>query len=484
MYVLSQRLIGQLYFLQGKNYLREEYYGVAISRLTKSVQYNENDYITWNYLGRAYNRLGLLQTGQEAFNTAEQAKQAYLKAAELNRHDAEAAFGLAREEARLERLYAELHPEKKDNPYEPLPYFRDAIRLRSNGISYHYALARYLHRKGNKQELLSIVTNLARIYPPVYNHLPKEPFWNPEVKQAVKKGLLQAIDEGILAHNAHMGLSSLLRDEKDLAGAILHYKQAIDHKDMKAHSGNYVHLGRLYVEDKQFADAEATFLKALAMSQNREGDLNAIFRAYTSTKHYKELLTFYQQATDTFQLPARTDILFARTLMDTEEYDRAKDVLNELNQKDPNAEAYYWLFRIAQKQKDLDAMELSIQKAAFLDPKNSQYHLQFSQVLNRMNKVGRAEKEAGLAIEHAPKPSAGLFNYRASIRWKKEDHRGAADDWKSALVLQPTNASFHAKLAEAYIMLGDLPKATSHYEKATQIDANNQTYKQKLELLK
>jgi tetratricopeptide (TPR) repeat protein len=303
------------------------------------------------------------------------------------------------------------------------------------------------------------------------------------VKQAAKKGLEQAIDEDILAHNAHMGISSLLRDENNLPGAISQYKHALAHKDMKAHSGNYVHLGRLYVENEQFPEAEETFLKALSMSSNREGDLNSIFRAYTSSKDHEQLLSFYEQATNTFDFPARTGILVARTFMDTEEYNRAREVLNELNQKDPNAEAYYWLFRIAQKHNDLDGMELSIQKATVLDPKNSQYHLQFSQVLNRMNKLDRAEKEAGLAIEHTAKPSASLFNHRASIRWKKQDYRGAAEDWKSAIAVQPRNASVHARLAEAYLMLGDLPKATSHYQKASQLEPNNQAYQQKLQLL-
>jgi tetratricopeptide (TPR) repeat protein len=212
--------------------------------------------------------------------------------------------------------------------------------------------------------------------------------------------------------------------------------------------------------------------------------MHSIFRAYTSSHYYEELRGFYEQASTTFQLPARTDILVARTLIDTEKYDEAKRTLNELNEKEPNAEAYYWLFRIAQKQNDLDAMELSIQKATVLDPRNSQYHLQFSQVLNRMKKLDGAEKEAGLAIEHAANPSAGLFNHRASIRWKEEDYQGAAEDWKSAIVFQPRNASFHAQLAEAYLMLGDLSKATSHYQKATQLEPNNQTYQQKLELLK
>jgi Flp pilus assembly protein TadD len=104
-------------------------------------------------------------------------------------------------------------------------------------------------------------------------------------------------------------------------------------------------------------------------------------------------------------------------------------------------------------------------------------------VLNRVNKLDRAEKEAGLAIKHATRSSASLFNHRASIRWKKEDYQGAAEDWKSALPLQPRNASVHARLAEAYLNLGNLSQATAHYQKASYFSPNNQTYKQKLELL-
>ena len=170
--------------------------------------------------------------------------------------------------------------------------------------------------------------------------------------------------------------------------------------------------------------------------------------------------------------------------MDLGQHDRARQILNELNAKEPNAVAHYWLYRMAQKQGDWDQMELSIQKATVVDPKNSHYHLLFFQVLNRVNKLDRAEKEAGLAIKHATKPSPGLFNHRASIRWKKEDYAKAAEDWKSGLTLQPRNASLHARVAEAYLKLGDLPKATSHYQKALHFSPNNKTYQEKLELLK
>ena len=483
-YFLSLRLISQLHFHKAKNHLHDGHYGLAINLLEKALHYQNNGFTMWNHLGRAYHKLGQLKPAGQALLMAKESKQAYLKAAQLNPLDAEAAYGLAREEARLEQLYAYLHPDKDDNPYHAFPYYEEAIRLRPNGISYHYALARYLYQQGKTEAILPIVTNLARIYPSAYNHLRKEAFWSPKVKEAVKKGLDQTIEEGIASRNAHIALSSLLTEEGDWAGAISHYQKALDHESMDEHSGNYLHLGRLYLENGQSEEAEERFFKALSISKTRERDLYPILREYTAKGHYEELRGFHQRVSASFPLSARMHVQLARALIDMEQYDEAKPILIELNKKEPNADAYYWLFRIAQKENDLDQMELSIQKATVVDPRNSQYHLIFSQVLNRMKKLDRAEKEAGLAIQHAAKSSIGLFNHRASIRWNKKDYEGAINDWKSALTMQPGNASLHARVAEAYLKKGDLSKARAHYQKALQLNPNNKTYKVKLEALK
>ena len=483
-YFLSLRLISQLHFHKAKNHLHDGHYGLAINLLEKALHYQNNGFTMWNHLGRAYHKLGQLKPAGQALLMAKESKQAYLKAAQLNPLDAEAAYGLAREEARLEQLYAYLHPDKDDNPYHAFPYYKEAIRLRPNGISYHYALARYLHQQGKTEALLPIVTNLARIYPSAYNHLRKEAFWSPKVKEAVKKGIQQAIEEGRASERAHIQMSSLLRDEQDWAGAISHYKKALALQKGDEQSAGYLHLGHLYLEDARLKDAEESFVKALSMSANREKDLEGLYGAYQRKGYSEELFQFYERANRIFPLSPRMDILLARTLIDMEQYDEAKPILRELNKKEPNADAYYWLFRIAQKENDLDQMELSIQKATVVDPRNSQYHLIFSQVLNRMKKLDRAEKEAGLAIQHAAKSSIGLFNHRASIRWNKKDYEGAINDWKSALTMQPGNASLHARVAEAYLKKGDLSKARTHYQKALQLNPNNKTYKVKLEALK
>ncbi len=156
----------------------------------------------------------------------------------------------------------------------------------------------------------------------------------------------------------------------------------------------------------------------------------------------------------------------------------------DVNQDDPTAEAHYWLARIAEAEKDLDSMELAIQKATVLDPTNSDYHLLFSQALVRMNKLDRAEKEADLAARHLLKQSPWPLNQRGWIRWIKQDYVGALKHWQSAITLAPDIVSFYAQVAEAYCKLGEWARALDHYQKAMDLDPKNENYQKRYNTLR
>jgi tetratricopeptide (TPR) repeat protein len=220
---LCLHLISHIHCQIAVDHIRDRYFEAAVEHLEKAAQYRPNDPRIWKKLGNAYHGLSILKPAKDAFGFTEKAKHAYIRAAQLNPLDAESAYGLAEQEARLGWLYPYIYSEQEKNPYNASTYFQDAIRLRPNGILYHYALARYLHQQKKTQALMEIVTNLAKIYPPVYGYLKKEAFWSLEVEEAVKEGLRQAIDEGISLRGAHTAMSSLLAGQKDWTGAISHY---------------------------------------------------------------------------------------------------------------------------------------------------------------------------------------------------------------------------------------------------------------------
>jgi len=484
-YILTLRLIAQTHIHRAGNLFRGGYYGLALSHLQRADCCQPGDYRIQKELGNVYYKLAGLQSGVEkTFSRMRTAQEHYLKAFRLNPLDAEAAYALARGEEGLEQLDRRLQPENKNIEYNPLPYFRDAIRLRPNGIMYHYALARYLYRQGKQEELVSTVSTLARIYPPACRYLKKEAFWSPPIVEACKAGLQEAIDKKISLRQAHQNMSYILAGEKEWEGAISHYAEAMRHNSINNSFGDYIHLGQLYLKDGQLEEAENSFLKGLDISTAREKDLERLYGIYKREGRSYELYEFYQKADSRYISSSKMGILLARSLMDLKQYNQARRILDEINLKDPTAKAWYWLARIAKAEKDWNGMELAIQKATVLDPPNSGYHLIFSQVLKRRNKLERAEREAGLAIGHRAKPSPGSYNHRARIRWTRKDYPGALRDWKSAIALKPDRASYYAQAAEACIKMGDLSRAVGYYQKALKLEPGNDRYKKRYRDLK
>jgi tetratricopeptide (TPR) repeat protein len=325
----------------------------------------------------------------------QQAGGLYSEALRLNPLDAETAYKMGKAEEQLESVYQQIYPHKKDDtPYHPLPYFQEAVRLRPNGISHNYTLARYQYKKGDEKGLHETVRQLVRMYPNVYYHLKKEAFWSPAVRDACKQGLEEAIKEKYSLREAHLILSTLMAEEEAWRSAISHYKHALREKSFQNTSVNYVVLGNLYLKDGQFKNAKICFFHGVKISQFRERELARIYMFYRNEHHAEEFCKFYQEVARHFILPYKTDIFFARGLADLKKYQESRDVLNQLNEKSPDAEAYYWLSRVAELEQDWDAMELAIQKATVLDPDNRTYHQVFANVLRRLKKYDRANEEA------------------------------------------------------------------------------------------
>jgi len=483
LYVLTLRLIAETHVHRADNLFREGYYGLALGHLQKAARYRPGDYRIRKELGKTYAKLAGLQPGaKEGFSLMHQAKEHYLEAFRLNPLDAETAYALARGEERLEQLDRRLYPEKKDTEYNALSYFREAIRLRPNGIMYRYALTRCLSRRGEQEELASAVSTLARMYPPSCRHLKREMFWSPAIAEACKTGLREAIDREASFRKAHRSMSYILAEEKEWGGAITHYREAV--RGIYNSAGDYMQLGLLYLQNRQLEEAEDNFLKCLNISRTKERDLERLYGIYTRRGYYNEFSGLSRKVRDRFIGSSKIEMIFAWSLIDLKQYNRARRILDEINRKEPTAEVWYWLARVAEAEQDWDRMELAIQKATVLDPSNSGYHFIFSQVLQRRNKLEGAEKEASRAIGYQAKPSPELYNHRGWVRWSMKDYPGAFRDWKSAIALKPDRAYYYAQAADACIKMENLPRAMYHYQKALELDPGNERYTKRYKELK
>ena len=483
-YALYPRFVSQIYYLKAGKFQKAGYLGLAVNNYNKAGDYQPRDANTWMKLAEARLNMGKKKSPQEAFLYTLKAKDLYLRAARYNPLDAETAYGLARAESRLEQIFQHLNPEDKNNPYDALPYFEKAIHLRPNRLTLRYEMARYLFRHGKDKALYQMVRSTARIYPEAYTFLKKEPLWSSSVKAAVKQGLMDAIKQEMLLGRAHRAMSVMLAEDKEWGRSILHYQKALAFKEDNISERDSITLGHLFLQNNQIKEAETSFIKGLYLSTSMEKSFENIARIYKDSNRIDDFYAFYDKTNERFVSSPKLHIISARFFIDLKQYSNAKRILMDLNRETPSAEAYYWLARIAEREKDWDTMELNIQKATVLEPSNMNYRRTFYGLLNRMGKYKTAEREVGLMIQYSDPPSSRLFDERAKLRVKRKDYTGAVADWKAAIRLAPNQAAYHANIAEAYIKLGEMSPALEYYREAIKLNPDNKGYAGKYKKLK
>jgi tetratricopeptide (TPR) repeat protein len=297
---------------------------------------------------------------------------------------------------------------------------------------------------------------------------------------AAKAGLQQAISDGIDLRTAHEKLSDLLVTEENWSDALEHYRRAIEVPTATNTSGDYCHLGWLYLKNARYTEAEIWFFTCLDTSHDRERDISDICREYQPVGA-EALMAFFTGVRGRYPLTTKMELALARSLIALKHINQAEDILIALAQRDPSsANVHYLLSRIAEIQKDWDRMELAIQKATVLDPTNLQYRQIFYDLLKRMGKLSAAEQELDRIIAATQNPGLQILEERAQMRWNRKDYPGAIQGWEEGLKIAPTRANLHANIAEAHIKLGNLKQAIAHYQKALTLDPQNKQYQQKI----
>ena len=475
---LSIQLFARLHYHWGGDAMEAKQYADAVQHYEKAARHQPRDGRMHKALGEAFHELSKTHTIQQAFNLEKRAANAFQKASSLIPIDAEAHYGLARSLVRLEQMQAMLHPAEA-NPYNPLPSFQKALELRPNGILYRYALARHLYRTGDIRAFRSTVQELVRIYPPTYSHLKKEPFWSQPLEPVVEQGLHRAVEAGIMPRAALMALADIHERTGGPLEAVRLYALALQESPRDNQPRHHIHLGRLLLEAGERQQAEQAFMRGLIESTSRESDLSRVFSAFRAHNRSGAFLEFFERADRDIPFSHEARLVTARALMETGSFSEARDLLERLNRRRPTAEAHYLLYRIAKAQKDLDRMELAIQKATVLDPRNSRYHTLFSRVLRRAGKLEEAERAATRALEQSSKPSPGLHHHRATIRRSLNDLSGALSDWNAAMALAPGKAAYHAHAAEALVQLARFDQALGYAAKAAALEPENERYQKR-----
>lgn len=477
-------MTGGIYYLKALNNIRDGHFGISLINLKKTIKYLGGESFVHNEIGEVYYQLSLLKrTAREAFSQVIKSKDYFTGAAALNPISAETAYNAARTEFRLRMIEDVLYPDKKVSEYDPETYYRKAISLRPNSVTYRYGMIKYLAYEDLKDELISGCGELVRIYPASYNYLRKEPFWNDDLMDPVEKGLLKAVEEGYSGKEALKALAAIYMDQSRWANAISCLEKTLAYRSYENKASDLLQIGNLYLLKNDAEKAVEYFMKGLDESLSRNNHFRTIHNYYRKAGRLDLIKDLYEKGSGIFTNSPEIDLIYARALTELGELESARELLITLNMDESNPEAYYLLANLAEKEKDWDSMELMIQKATVLDPENSLYHYIFSNVLRRLKKFKRAEKEATLAIKFRKNSSPSWYNYRAGLRWSLNDYKGAAADWRNAISLKPDNASFYAQAAEAYLKQNLAPIALDYYKKALDLQPGNDRYRKRYEEL-
>ena len=391
-------------------------------------------------------------TGPASHARLSQARTALTAALALVPADYVTAFWLARTEHALELSHARLFP-KIPNPHNAHDRYLAAAALRPAGIAVRQAHARYLHETARPDLIPALARTLTRIYPPVYAALKNEPWFTPALVPDLAAGLRQAVSENIRPGDALRTLSRLHQDQDNLTAAIDYFEQYLAHDPEAASADDFFLLGALYLADRRHAPSHAAFARSLAAARNPDALLDRIYARFKADGQFMPFLSLVQALKETSLVIPALDLATARCYLDMDQLFLARQTLEQFIARRLTAAAaapaWYLLALAAQKEKDWDAMETAAQKAARLDPGHPGYHYLFAQALNLRKKYADAESAVTRAIRHAPRETAGYYNFRAWTRWHQEKYPGAALDWDQAAALNPDNPDFPDRAARA-----------------------------------
>jgi tetratricopeptide (TPR) repeat protein len=483
LYPLTIRLLAQLHVNSAEKNIIALQYTTALSELNKAVGLQPKEFQIHNQLGNVYYKLGSSsKDSNAALQWLVKARDHFQQALQLHPLDARSAYGLARTEIYIEKnnyLSGKGSSSPEDSP--ALHALEQAIALRPASTIYRLAYARYLYLHDETDKLLSEMRNLGRLQPSIYGTLRGEEFWSPAARREFFAGVKQALTQGITPRQSFLVAAGIMAEEKNWTEALSFRQQGMAVQSSLNLSGDFIRLGSLYLMADEPDQASENFFQALTISNDIEKDIIAIMRVCRNAGNPDSMMSFYRQSGKLYGNSSQMDIAAARYLFDLKNYEQAKTVLSESVSQHQNGEAYYWLSRIAEAQQDWDAFELAIQKATLHDPQNANYHLRFSQVLNRLQKYERAEKEAGLAIKFNNKPNISLYTFRAGLRNRLKDYQGALEDWLQAISLDPGKGSYYYQAGDLSEKMARIDEAAEYFQKAIELEPENKTYAQRLE---
>lgn len=321
--------------------------------------------------------------------------------------------------------------------------------------------------------------------------------------------------------DAYLGRAELAEGEKDLQAAELWFRKAIGAAPGK--SSGYSRLARFYGRPDQLAVHEKDLLtlveRGLEVEPDDEFSISQdVGYCYEQSQRYAEAESWYQRAIGLDPSCPQGYILLAQGFDRQGLGDRAAKAYRKSIDVAPECPDGYWgLGYVHEKARRWkDALELYRRAPQGLEPAGSEFRAKIGEMLWKLGQSAEAEsllleearrrpdrREALDTVERIarelytergqPSDAVRLFNalleargdsYKGSyhnqlgnLHYYEGNHSKAMVEYLQAIAVEPAKAVYHRNLAGVFQATADYSRARQLYEKAFQLDRNDEEYK-------
>lgn len=460
-------------------------YAEALRRLETAQRFPHDTARVHRLLGEVcHQRSTQAEAPKDQYRFALQAKNHFLKAANADPLDPEPPLNAARQETRLESLFAQIPFAARNNPHNADALYQAALDAFPYGVAGRVAYLEYVRKQNHPKLMAANLRRLLETYPPVYYEIQNIVPWDTRLRHAAVAGLETALSHKLYPLTAHRVLSDLWTAEQQWAKAIYHYQAALFHAGRKLREQDAIELGRLYLNSGQDEKAREHFLTGLMGAAHCHQRLRQIFSWYQARDELEMFCKLCDQFRGHSDFSPETEAIFAQALLELNSNDAALNVLKAAAAQESHPEIFALLGKIAEQRENWPAMAEAFSQAIEMNPANGYYHQKLSQALRSQGQWLAAEKAADRSIQTMNHLNPWFFSNRAVIRQKLKNTTGAVEDWRAAIRIQPDAAYFHAGLAKSLFELNRIPESLHHYEKAHALRPETPLYRLQLEQLR
>ena len=272
----------------------------------------------------------------------------------------------------------------------------------------------------------------------------------------------------------HLGIAHSYRAQENWASA----QQILErlHRDAQPKDEHYdqiaFDLARVHLRQNQIAHARAVYRQAVDAKPDHAGFRYELARTHLFDRNWENAIPLLEPLVDDAEdNPAFLEsVLFdlARSLERAGHYDRAVEIFQRLLVlNEDHAEASNYLgYMLAERGERLAEAKKLIERALKIDPENGAYLDSLGWVYYQLEQYDDAARwlDRALAVE-------------------EEALRRADPDSPTVAGLRENLAVIHEHAGDAAKKLGDLARASRHYERAMEFDPDNSTLREKFKNL-